>query len=120
MKDIKALLGEKSRINPLEKEAKLKALKDMRKVAGDVMADGIKSKMQKVTVAAPDKDSLEMGLEKAKSIVEGSPMEMTEDMGEDMGEETEDEIEMDELTSVEDIDALMQKLAEKKAALLKE
>lgn len=114
MKELKELLGPKKKIDPTEKEAKLAAIKGMRKMAGDMMADDMKS-MKKVTVAAPDAEGLKEGLEKAEDVVEQMPgMEESEDM-EEMADE---EMEMPE--SLEEIDAMMKKLAEKKAALMKE
>ena len=112
MKDLKELLGAKKKIDPIEKEAKLSAVKGMRKMAGDMMADDMKS-MKKVTVAAPDQEGLEMGLEKAQDVVEGMP-------------EMEDESPEDEMMEVvescetpEDIDKLIAKLNEKKLELAK-
>lgn len=115
MKELKELLGAKKKIDPTEKEAKLAAIKGMRKMAGDMMADDMKS-MKKVTVAAPDAEGLKEGLEKAEDVVEQMPgMEESEDM-----EEMSDEEEMEMPESLEEIDAMMKKLAEKKAALMKE
>lgn len=112
MKDLKELLGAKKKIDPIEKEAKLNAVKGMRKMAGDMMADDMKS-MKKVTVAAPDQEGLEAGLEKAKDVVEEMP-------------EMEDESPEDEMMEVvescetpEDIDKLIAKLNEKKLELAK-
>ncbi len=112
MKDLKELLGAKKKIDPIEKEAKLAAVKGMRKMAGDMMADDMKS-MKKVTVAAPDQEGLEAGLEKAKDVVEEMP-------------EMEDESPEDEMMEVvescetpEDIDKLIAKLNEKKLELAK-
>ena len=112
MKDLKELLGAKKKIDPIEKEAKLNAVKGMRKMAGDMMADDMKS-MKKVTVAAPDQEGLEMGLEKAQDVVEEMP-------------EMEDESPEDEMMEVvescetpEDIDKLIAKLNEKKLELAK-
>lgn len=115
MKDLRSLLGEKKKIDPIEKEAKLSAVKGMRKMAGDLMADEMKG-MQKVTVAAPDKESLKKGLAKAEDVLDSAP---------DMMEESEDEsYDADTIlascNSEQEIDELMQKLAEKKAALKSE
>jgi len=81
-------------------------------MAGDMMADDMKS-MKKVTVAAPDQEGLEAGLEKAKDVVEEMP-------------EMEDESPEDEMMEVvescetpEDIDKLIAKLNEKKLELAK-
>lgn len=117
MNDFKKLLGAKKTIDPVEKEAKLSAIKGMKKMAGDMMADDMKS-MKKVTVAAPDEQSLEAGLDKAKEIV-GNPGEMSEyGDSEDMPDNHMEEM-IEEMQSPEEIDELMQKLMEKKAALAK-
>lgn len=112
MEEFKKLLGEKKAIDPIEKEAKLNAIKGMKKMAGDMVADEIKG-MKKVTVAAPDSESLKAGLEKAEEVVES----------EEMTEESEDESEdVDAVVAAcetpEQIDELMKKLEEKKAALV--
>jgi translation initiation factor IF-2 len=108
--DLKKVLGPKKAINPMEKEAKLDALKAMKKAAGSVMADEFKN-MNKVTVAAPDTESLKMGLEKAEDVV---------DQAEDLEPSESEESEAELPESVEEIDALMQKLMEKKLALKSE
>jgi len=112
MKDLKELLGAKKKIDPIEKEAKLAAVKGMRKMAGDMMADDMKS-MKKVTVAAPDQEGLEAGLEKAKDVVEEMP-EMEDESPEDEMMEVVDSCE-----TPEDIDKLIAKLNEKKLELAK-
>lgn len=114
MKELKELLGAKKKIDPTEKEAKLNAIKGMKKMAGDMMSDDMKA-MQKVTVAAPDAEGLKMGLEKAEDVVENMPGMENED------EESSDDMEemLAEVDSPEQIDELMAKLAEKKAALMK-
>lgn len=118
MEEFKKLLGAKKKIDPIEKEAKLSAIKGMKKMAGDLMTDEIKG-MKKVTVAAPDQESLEAGLDKAKEVVghEMSPMD-EEEMSEDESA-PEDKIEdaLECVETPEEIDMLMKKLAEKKASL---
>jgi hypothetical protein len=111
MKDLKELLGSKKKIDPIEKEAKLAAVKGMRKMAGDMMADDMKS-MKKVTVAAPDTESLKLGLEKAEDVVEDMP-EMEEPQEDEMTEV------VDSCETPEDIDKLIAKLNEKKLELTK-
>lgn len=117
MKELKELLGAKSKIDPVEKEAKLAAIKGMRKMAGGMMSDDMKS-MKKVTVAAPDEAGLEAGLEKAQDLV-GSEDLSTGFETEESNDNNLDEV-VEQLTTPEEIDELMQKLAEKKAALIKE
>ena len=57
----------------LKKDAKLGALKDMRKMASDMMGEGIKGLMDapksQVTVAADNPKDLKAGLDKAKEMV---------------------------------------------------
>mgnify|MGYP000275874737 FL=1 len=117
MEEFKKLLGAKKKIDPIEKEAKLSAIKGMKKMAGDMMTDEIKG-MQKVTVAAPDKAGLEMGLEKAEDVVSDLPESLDEEVVEDE-DSSEDKIEdaLEAVETPEEIDLLMQRLAEKKAAL---
>lgn len=113
MKDLKEYLGEKKKLDPTEKEAKLAAVKNMRKMAGDMMADEMKG-MQKVTVAAPDSQSLKAGLEKAEEAVEDMP-----EMENEMESEDDSQELLDSCQTPEQIDEMMKKLAEKKAALTK-
>jgi hypothetical protein len=118
MKDLKELLGAKKKIDPIEKDAKLSAIKNMRKMAGDMMADDMQN-MKKVTVAAPDEASLKKGLEKAKEVVGEMPeMESSdEEMAESPQEEYDEVVEACE--TPEDIDKLIAKLNEKKLELAK-
>lgn len=99
----------------LKKDAKLSVLKELRKMASDMMGEDLKGGFKKVTVAAPDKEGLKEGLDKAKSLMGEMPEEESaeEDAGE-MGEEGESE-EM----SAEDIDAQIQHLMEMKKKLSK-
>ena len=76
----------------MKKQAKIDVLKELMQMAKDSMRDKTKSGMdemrsaQKVTVAAPDKESLLMGLEKAEDVLESAP-EMEESSEEMMSEE---------------------------------
>lgn len=119
MKDLKELLGAKKKIDPIEKDAKLSAIKNMRKMAGDMMADDMHN-MKKVTVAAPDEESLKKGLDKAKEVVGEMPEEM-ETPESEVSESPQEE--MDEVVEAcetpEDIDKLIAKLNEKKLELAK-
>lgn len=105
MKDLKGYMqdkfGKPKKEDPMKKEAKMNVVKDLREAASDDMKESLKSgMMQKVTVAAPDKESLKKGLEKAEDVLEempeeGSPMEMAEALmgekeDEDMPEEAKD------------------------------
>ena len=78
----------------MKKQAKIDVLKELMQVAKDAQKSKVKSgldemKAQKVTVAAPDKESLLKGLEKAEDVLESSmPEEMEkEESSEEMEEE---------------------------------
>jgi hypothetical protein len=95
--------------NP-KKQAKLDLLKDLRKMAMGMISDGageeMPGQMQKVMVAAKDKEGLKEGLEKAEEIVGG---EESEDSMDDMEEESEESPE--ELKAkIEELQAKLSKL----------
>jgi hypothetical protein len=73
--------------NP-RKQAKLDLLKDLRKMAMGMISDGtgeeMPHQMQKVMVAAKDKEGLKEGLEKAEEIVGGESPEGEEDSEEEV------------------------------------
>jgi ribosomal protein L29 len=82
-----------------EKDAKLRAVHEMRKMASDEMATPLKH-LKKVTVASNDPEGLKSGLDKAKQMLEGSPEEeasespkdeMIEDQHGDSDAEMQDE-----------------------------
>lgn len=52
-----------------KKMAKMEALKELRKMAMDSMSDDMGS-MEKLTIAAKDKEGLKEGLEKAEEMLE--------------------------------------------------
>jgi hypothetical protein len=83
----------------MKKNAKMEVLKELRKMASDMMAEDLKGGMKKVTVAAKDEEGLKEGLEKAEDMLE-------ERMGDfDMPDmEEEDDMEMS------DEDEMMKKL----------
>lgn len=62
----------KSKMHPMEQKAKMSVLDDLSKMADDAMG-GKLAGMSKVTVAADDKDGLEEGLSKAKSLLGSLP-----------------------------------------------
>jgi len=72
-------------------KAKMEMLKQLRKMSGNMMAgEMFNEPVQKVTVAAKDKEGLAEGLEKAKKIVGSVPMdEMAKDYKKDMKEDME-------------------------------
>lgn len=70
MKDLKAMLGKKPKeSDSVEKDAKMNALQELRKMASGMGQDGLKGRMDKVTVAAKNPEDLKQGLDKAKEIV---------------------------------------------------
>lgn len=76
--------------------AKMDVLKELLEMASMAAGDDLKKNMQKVTVAAPDKEGLMKGMEKAEELLENEDM---------MGMESEDEEEMsDEMMDEEDED----------------
>jgi hypothetical protein len=76
---LKKLMTKKKtgKVDPEYKSAKLGVLKDLHKTMGDMMGDDVKG-VKKVTVAAPDKESLKAGLEKAEDLVDAEVPEMEE------------------------------------------
>ncbi len=87
------------------KSAKMGVLKDLHKHMSGLMGDDLKG-LKKVTVAAPDSEGLEMGLSKAKDMLESPEMEGSESV------ESEDEESPEDLQA--QIDMLQEKLAAKK------
>ena len=93
----------------MKKDAKLCVLKELRKMASDMMGEDLKG-MKKVTVAAPDKASLKAGLEKAEEMMESEESP-------EMDEMEESEEESSEEMSADEIDAKIQELMEMKKKL---
>lgn len=126
MEDMKKMLGRKKEADPMKKDAKLSALKHLRNVASEAMKGDLGDKMNKVTVAADNKEDLTKGLDKAKDILggaEGSPTEEGDETSEIEkaeammgGEEGSPEEEASETTEQE-IDEMMAKLMEMKKKL---
>lgn len=100
-----------------EKDAKMRAIHEMRKMASDEMAMPLKG-LKKVTVASNDPQGLKSGLEKAKEMlsgghgIEGSPeeeasespkMEMEEDKHGDPDAEMQDEGEVPDEQMAQDM-----------------
>lgn len=63
--------GAHKQMSPVEKQAKMNVVKDMRKMASDSMAEPLK----KVTVASNSPQGLQAGLQKAQSIAGHDPMQ---------------------------------------------
>ena len=102
MKDLKELMmmmedkmeGDDSPMSSEREQAKMDVLKELIQMADEQESMGIKDGLQKVTVAAPDQESLVEGLDKAEDIVENMP-EMMEGMMEDDDDEDEEDDEED-------------------------
>ena len=118
MKDLKKLMGKDEEGDGMKKDAKLSVLKELRKMASDMMGDDVKGgMMKKVTVAAPDKEGLKAGLEKAEDIIgDGGPQgesEMAEH--DEMTDWSSDLMEY----SPEEIDAKIEELKAAKEKMMK-
>ena len=94
MKNLEQMLmqkKDKSEMSPEEVQAKMDVLQELMDMCKEKMGQSVKSgmdEMNKVTVAAPDKESLAMGLDKAKEIAEDPKMaEMMEKPSEEPAEE---------------------------------
>lgn len=93
-------LEEKGKMRPVERDAKMHVLGDLHKMATDAMANKLKG-VKKVSVMAPDEESLKEGLDTAKDIL-GDEHEH-EDMSAHEGAIVPDMEEMEEETG-EDLD----------------
>jgi hypothetical protein len=114
MKNLMRLMEEKSKsqkkMMPLEKDAKMQAVKAMRQMASEEMAMPLKN-LKKVSVAADSEEGLKEGLEKAEEIVEqGMPKESMSEEYEDSEEMSEDMHEMPEEMSLEEVESKIAKL----------
>lgn len=89
MKELKKLLIEKAKKGDFKDEKMASAMDDVLKEADDMVNE---KKLKKLTVVAPDDESLKEGLEKAEDMLE-SKMEDSE--SEEMPEEEPSEDEMD-------------------------
>jgi hypothetical protein len=146
MKDIKALMGKKKSLSPIETKAKTNVLESLKNSMQDLMGEKV-SGLKKVTVASNDKEGLKAGLDKAKNLlgnhesadVEGAEEDLGEDLDHDQeegeseehkakvlglsDEEESPEEEASETPSEEmsedELDQKIQELLKKKAALKK-
>lgn len=109
----------------MKKEAKMSVLKELRKMASEMMGGDFKkgmdehmAGMQKVSVAAPDKEGLKKGLDKAEELLDKKEdMHMMPD-GEMMDDEEMDEYSDEECDTPEEVDAKIAKLEELKKKML--
>jgi hypothetical protein len=88
-----------------DQQAKLDVLKELRSMAMEMMGDKMQSHfpgkdIQEVTVAAPDREGLEQGLEVAKDLSADAPSQEESDLDDDM--------------DLEEIEALIRDLEEKR------
>lgn len=87
----KELLMKKKRegkmLSPEAKDKKMEVIQELMEAMGSDMGEKIKG-LQKVTIAAPDKEGLEEGLEKASEIVSESDEVMAEESEEEIDEES--------------------------------
>lgn len=93
MKDMKKLMGSSKKLSPIESKAKMSVLEKLKQDMQDMMGEKV-SGLKKVTVASPDKEGLEKGLDKAKELLghEQDPMveEAEEEMGKDLDNDNEE------------------------------
>lgn len=135
LSDMKKMMQKKEddSSNPAQKDAKLSALKDLRKMASDMMGDDLKNGMnKKVVVAAKDQAGLEKGLDKAKEIVSSNSkdIEMPDaelnDLGGDMDavegsdeqQDVRDDMDMLDNCTPEELDRKIAMLQEQKKKLM--
>lgn len=142
MKDkLAKMMGEKKKLSPIEQKAKMGVLEQLKKDMQGMMGEKVAG-LKKVTVASNDKHGLEEGLDKAKSMIHGGVDDVqapesddekdAEDQdGSDPLEEPEEEqaehtghMEMalghaPGEESEEELDAKIQELLKKKAAMKK-
>jgi hypothetical protein len=87
MKNLEQMLMQKKDKTEMSKEeiqAKMEVLQELMDMCKDKIGNSVKSgmdEMQKVTVAAPDTESLKLGLEKAEELTE-NPRALSEEMEE--------------------------------------
>lgn len=81
----------KSGLDKKEIQAKIDVLQELMDMADGAEGDSIMDGLQKVTVAAKDKEGLKQGLEKAEEVLEGSEEMEEEDMEESENEMSEDD-----------------------------
>jgi hypothetical protein len=95
MKNLEKMLTQKSskgEMSPEAIQAKMDVLKELMESCKAKLGDNVKSgmdEMQKVTVAAPDKEALALGLDKAKELTQSQPsmLDSLEELSETSNEE---------------------------------
>lgn len=112
--------GKKPEMGESEQKAKLSVVEELKAAMEAMMGDKLKDgMMKKVTVAAPSKEGLEMGLAKAKELTSGEaphPETEEEEEAESLEHEAMEspEEEAAEHMSEEDLDAKIAELMAKK------
>lgn len=109
--------GESKSMRPLEKDAKMRAVHQMRKMASDEMVEPLKG-LKKVTVASDSSEGLKTGLDKAEDLIESKMSEMPDE--EEVMDSAKEEMGEEELQSPEEIDAKIKELEALKAQMLAE
>lgn len=99
LKDLEKMMMKKKdsgKMDDQAKQAKMEVLQELMQMCQEAMGNNVKSgmdEMKKVSVMAPDKESLLEGLEKAEEVVESPMMEKMEEMSEEKDEEKKEESE---------------------------
>ncbi len=127
MKDLEKLLmkkQEESEMSDSDISAKKDVLKEMLSLVHKMMSDKTKGGMegmQKVSVMAPDKESLKEGLDKAMEIMEKGPESLVEESEEPKDEEKEtpeeelkEELKQEENLEDEEDDSMFNSIMKKK------
>ena len=77
MKDLMKMImknkGGAEEMSPEKIQAKMDVIQELLDMAGESQGKGLAGKLQKVSVMAPDKESLLEGMDKAQDIVEEAP-----------------------------------------------
>lgn len=68
-----------SKMNDVEKDAKVSSLEKMKQAMEDMMGDKLRDGMKKVTVAADDEQGLKEGLQKAKDLIANGQHDESDD-----------------------------------------
>lgn len=106
MKDLEKMLMKKKSSGEMSKEeiqAKMEVLQELMEMCQQKMGSDVKNgmdEMQKVTVAAPDQESLLEGLEKAHEIAENPAVEALAETSDKEDEDDTDDLEDDEDDSI--------------------
>lgn len=106
---MKHLAKKGKKLEPLEKEAKMSVLSDLKNFAQEKMGEKLKDGIKKVTVASSDDEGLKEGLEKAKELLGSEEKEEDcEEEQEEMEKEPQNEDEID--AKIKELLALKEKL----------